>query len=80
MLKISFVFVYIVFDMGIAAFACFPHKLIVNGCFRTGFHTGTASYTFRMIGSFQDINIHFACLCTLLASDAFVILNLDAEE
>ena len=46
----------------------------------TGFHTGTASYTFRMIWSLTDIDIHFACTCTQTASDTFTVFDLDVEK
>ena len=56
------------------------YKLIVDCIFWTSFHTGTASYTFRMIWTLYNINIHFTYFCALMTSNAFIIFNLYAEK
>ena len=56
------------------------YKLIVDCIFWTSFHTGTASYTFQMIWTLYNINIHFTYFCALMTSNAFIIFNLYAEK
>ncbi len=56
------------------------HELIVDGIVRTCFHAGAASYAFRVVRRFEDVNIHFACLRALHTSDTTIVLHLNAEE
>lgn len=61
-------------------FTWHAHKLIVDGIFRTGFYTCSASYAFRMIRGLKHINIHFTGIGTLTASDTFTVFNLNFKK